>query len=156
MSSNPTRPFDPVEMIPALFFLAVGGFFLADALFSIGLDASSAGSATFATIVSVLLIGVGLVLIVRGLRTRGEPLQFLALPKLLLVLASPIVFGLAVRPLGLVPALVLTLLCASMADTAMPLKRRASMILAITVLCVAVFHYGLNLPFPLVTGLNVP
>ncbi|HEY4201282.1 MAG TPA: tripartite tricarboxylate transporter TctB family protein [Devosiaceae bacterium] len=146
----------PKELVPALFFLATGAFFLINAVFFIGFEGDNgAGSATFPTLISIVLLGIGLILLIRSIRTGGEGFQLLAWPKLAVILISPIVFGFAVRPLGFIPALILSLACASLADTATPIVRRAVVILAITVLCVLVFHYGLRLPFPLVQGWNL-
>lgn len=153
--TGPSPRVDEKELIPALFFLAVGLFFLFNAVFVIGLDEVASGAATFAAIVSVLLIGIAVSLLFRSVLPSGERLTFVALPKLLAVLGAPIVFGITVRPMGLLPALVLSLICSSFADSTTPLARRILPLLAITALCVVIFHYGLRLPFPLVTGLNL-
>lgn len=148
---------DPKELVPALFFIAIGAFFFINAVFFIGFTGDGgAGSATFPTLVSIILLGIGVILSIRSFRIPGEGFQLLAWPKLLAILASPIVFGLTVRPLGFIPSLVLSLICASLADQATPVMRRAVVIFGITVLCVLVFHYGLRLSFPLVQGLNLP
>lgn len=145
--------FDAKELIPALLFIAVGAFFLFNAVFIIGFgDDGGAGSAMFATIVSCLLIAIGLVLLVRSLSFPPAGISLLAPLPLAAILASPLVFGFTVRPLGLLPSLLLCLACASLADPSMPLRRRVIVIAAITVLCLLVFRVGLRLPFPLVTG----
>jgi hypothetical protein len=156
MTGAPELRFDPKELIPALFFLAIGTFFFVNAVFFVGLDEAASGSGVLAAIVSVLLIGIGLILAVRALLRGGERLTFLSVPKLLVILGSPILFALTVRPLGFIPSLILSLICGNLADTTMPLRRRLVVILAITALCVVVFHYGLQLPFPLVAGMNLP
>jgi hypothetical protein len=156
MNENSQLRFDPKELVPALFFLIVGAFFLYNAVFVIGLDDEAAGSGIFAAIVASLLMLIGAFLFFRGFFQAGEPLTFLSLPKLIAVLVSPIVFGLTVRPTGLIPSLILSLVCVSLADRTMPLLRRAVMILVITAVCVVVFHYGLFLPFPLIAGMNLP
>lgn len=147
--------FDPKDLIPSLFFLAVGTFFLINAVFFVGLDAAASGSGVLAAIVSGLLIAIGLSLLVRAVSSSGERLTLLSTPKLLLILASPIVFAATVRPLGFIPALLLSLVCGNIADTSMPFRRRVMVILAITAICVAIFHYGLRLPFPLTVGLDL-
>jgi hypothetical protein len=148
---------DPKELIPALFFIGLGLFFFINAVFLIGFTGDNgAGSATFPTLISIVLIAIGGTLLARSFRGAGEGITLLAWPKLLAILVSPIIFGFAVRPLGLIPALLLSLVSASLADPTMPLQRRAMVIIAITVLCVLIFHYGLRLQFPLVQGWNIP
>ncbi|MBL0928585.1 MAG: hypothetical protein IBJ15_00440 [Alphaproteobacteria bacterium] len=155
MRSVAVQRFDVKELIPALFFLAVGLFFLLNSIFVVGLDESAAGSAIFAAVVSVLLIGIAVSLLIKSFLTRGERLTFVGLRPLAAILAAPVVFGLTVRPLGFLPAIVMSLICASFADSTTPIGRRAIPLLLITVLCIAVFHYGLRLPFALIAGLNL-
>ncbi|HEY0724449.1 MAG TPA: tripartite tricarboxylate transporter TctB family protein, partial [Pyrinomonadaceae bacterium] len=67
------------------------------------------GPAYFPTVLSVLLIVVGLISVIRAFLLRGTPIGAISLKGLALVTASIIVFGLVVRGAGLAIALPLLL-----------------------------------------------
>ncbi len=134
--------------------LACGGFFIAAGLFfgvqSLGLEIGTAfrmGPGYFPLVLSGLLIVLGLVVIVQALRTAGEPLGPIAWRGLLLILPAPIVFGLTVRGLGFVPAIFLAALIASFASVRMTATRAVLLSAVLTAFAVAVFSFGLGLPF---------
>lgn len=131
-------------------FVAIGAAF---ALGSRSLEIGSAfrmGPGYFPLALSFILMVVGLVIIATSFTGREEPLTPVPWRGLVLVLAAPILFGLSVRKLGLLPAIVLTVLISVYAS------RRASPVLAIvlcsslTLFCLGVFTYGLGLPLPLI------
>jgi hypothetical protein len=66
-----------------------------------------------------------------------------------LVLAAPVVFGLTVRRLGLVPAIVITSVLSVYASRRAGTRLAAVMAAGLTLFCLAVFTYGLRLPLPL-------
>ncbi|MCZ4094276.1 tripartite tricarboxylate transporter TctB family protein [Sinorhizobium psoraleae] len=68
-------------------------------------------------------------------------------PRHVFILPAPIFFGLTVRGLGFVPAIFFTALIACFASHRMKPHWALAISLALTVFSVAVFSYGLNLPF---------
>ena len=73
-----------------------------------------------------------------------------------MLLSAPVVFGLTIRPLGMVPALFLTTFVAAFASRRIRPAVAFALALGLTVFCVAVFHYGLNLPLRLYGPLIEP
>ena len=73
----------------------------------------------------------------------------IALRGILFILPAPIFFGLTVRGLGFVPALFCTALIAAFASQKMTPIAAVILSATLTAFSVAVFSYGLGLPFPL-------
>ena len=145
-----TANLDLREIIPGAVFVGIGAYFLVNSLFFISTRSAGVGPTTFPTLVSLPLIGIGLAILVRGLRQTTRTFTFLSWRKLALLLAAPIIFGATTRGLGMLPALILCIGCASFAEMRLPWLRRLIVVAAITVLCLAIFYYGLSLPYPLV------
>ena len=134
--------------------LACGAFFVAAGLLfgiqCLGLEIGTAfrmGPGYFPLILSGLLVLLGIVIAVQALRNAGEPVGAIAWRGMLLILVAPIVFGMTVRGLGFVPAIFLTTLVASFASSRMTVVMALILSLLVTVFAVAVFSYGLGLPF---------
>lgn len=79
----------------------------------------------------------------------SAPLRLAPLKSFLLIIASPIVFALSVRSLGLVIAVAATVFMASFASRHARLRDSALLAAGFTVFCVVVFHFLLALPIPL-------
>lgn len=106
------------------------------------------GPGFFPMILSGLLLLMGIIILIGGLRREGDdPIGKIAWRGMLFILPAPIFFGLTVRGLGFVPALFFTSLIASQAS--MRLKPLHALILSIlvTVASTLVFSYALGLPF---------
>ena len=69
---------------------------------------------------------------------------------LVLILAAPVVFGLTVRGLGLLPAIALVALISSFASRRMRPVLAAAITVVLTAFCVLVFNVGLGLPIRLI------
>jgi hypothetical protein len=107
------------------------------------------GPGYFPWLLSIILMLLGTVVIAGAFTTPGEPLGPIPLRGLLLVLSAPIVFGLTVRKLGLIPAIVLATLISVVASRRSDLRLATLLTAGLTLFCVAVFSYGLRLPLPL-------
>ena len=132
-----------------LIFIAIGLLF---GLGSIRLEIGTAlrmGPGYFPLVLAGLLVALGLVIVAHGLRhpTTGR----LAIPwrGLVLILAAPVVFGLTVRGLGLVPTLMLVVLISAFASQRMSVPLALVLSAALTLFCVLVFSLGLGLPLRL-------
>lgn len=108
------------------------------------------GPAYFPTVLSILLITVGLISVIRGLIISGSPIGAISFKGLLLVTASIVVFGLVVRGAGLVIALPLLIIIS--ASGSVKFRWRATIISAVglTIFCVLVFLKGLGVPLPVI------
>jgi hypothetical protein len=132
----------------AVFFTLGAAFALAGRELDLG-TAFRMGPAYFPLLLSIILMLLGAIILAGAFSGPGEPLGNVPWRGLMLVLLAPVVFGLTVRKLGLVPAIMVTVLIAVYAS------RRANTVLALimagglTLFCLAVFNYGLRLPLPL-------
>lgn len=133
--------------------LAFVGFGLAFGYASLGYDLGTAlrmGPGYFPLLLAGLLTALGAVIAVRGLAGgAGDALGAVPWRGLILLVAAVVVFGVAVRGLGLVPALLLTTFMSALASrrTGVP----AALVLAagLTSACVVIFIYGLGVPLRL-------
>jgi putative tricarboxylic transport membrane protein len=110
--------------------------------------AGEMGPAYFPTILCVLLIGVGVVSLVRSFLRSGTPIGHLALRGMALVTLGIVLFGVLVRGAGLVVALPVLVLVCSFASVKFRWKMTLLMAAGITVFCVFVFLKGLGIPLP--------
>jgi putative tricarboxylic transport membrane protein len=111
--------------------------------------ARNMGPGYFPVIVSGGLVLLGAVTTTRGLLSLGEPMSLKALRPLLLVCAGVLAFGVLVRPLGVVIAVVALVVIASFGGREFrPVEVIASS-LVLAAMVVVVFVWGLGLPYNL-------
>ncbi|TZG38199.1 tripartite tricarboxylate transporter TctB family protein [Agrobacterium sp. B1(2019)] len=138
---------DPAEAVCGAIFMGLGAFF---ALQSYGLEIGTAfrmGPGYFPLVLAIILVLLGGVIFMRSTRIQGEIIGAIAWRGIFFILPAPIFFGLTVRGLGFVPALFFSALIASFASHKMSPVMAVILSAAITVFSVAVFNYGLGLPF---------
>ena len=92
---------------------------------------------------------LGLVLAAASLHTDGPPLRRMQLRPLLFVLGGSVVFGYALKPLGLVAATVLLVLISAAGGREFRWREVLMLAAALAVFAALVFVTGLGLPFPL-------
>jgi hypothetical protein len=132
-----------------LIFIAIGILF---GLGSLGLEIGTAlrmGPGYFPLVLAGLLVGLGLLILGHGF---GHPTAGgLAIPwrGLVLILLAPVVFGLTIRGLGLVPSVMLVVLISAFASQRMSVRLALVLSAALTLFCVLVFSVGLGLPLRL-------
>ncbi|RUM09125.1 tripartite tricarboxylate transporter TctB family protein [Rhizobium chutanense] len=139
--------FDSTNAICGALFVATGAFF---AFQSLGLDLGTAirmGPGYFPLVLACVLMLLGAIIFIQALRVEGEPVGALAWRGMLFILPAPVFFGLTVRGLGFAPALFVTAFIACFASQKMNLFSAIILSLLLTVFSVAVFSYGLGLPF---------
>lgn len=110
--------------------------------------AARMGPGYFPRGLGMILIALGLVLVVKSLRTQGARISIPTLKPMLVVLGSVVLFGVTVVPLGLVLSTILLIVVSSAASHEFRWKESliASVLLAVFV--VAAFGYGLKLQLP--------
>lgn len=131
-------------------FIALGLFFGGYALRTLDLGTLvEMGPGMFPLFLCALLVllGVGIILQAEPVK---ESLTKVNWPGVALVTAAPIAFGLTVRSLGLLPALALSVLLAVLAGRRGGWLRGTLTVVGVTLFCVAVFKWGLNVPFDLI------
>ncbi|WP_159713993.1 tripartite tricarboxylate transporter TctB family protein [Geminicoccus flavidas] len=106
------------------------------------------GPAFFPTVLAVMLTMLGTVILVQGLRRAGEPIGRWPWRAILLVLGPGILFGLTIRPLGMIAAVPLLVGLSALASRQVTAAGLILSALALTLFSIAVFAYGLGLPIP--------
>lgn len=107
------------------------------------------GPGYFPLALAVVLLGLGLVITLRSVVLRSEPVARLRVWPLLALTVAIAAFGLAIEPLGLVAAVPLVTVIASRAGPEFRWLEVAGLALALVVFTTLVFIYGLGLPLKL-------
>ena len=106
------------------------------------------GPAYFPTILSSLLILIGVISLIRSFIKPGSPFGAFALKGLVLIIASIILFGFIVRGAGLVIALPVLVIISSYASIQFRWKYSLALSAGLTIFCILVFLKGLGVPLP--------
>lgn len=142
-----------VDIASGLLFAIFGGWFSASSFLNLNLgNAFRMGPGFFPAIVGGLLFALGLAIAIKGWREECETVEPATVPwrGVVLLPVGLILFGAAMRPLGLGIALLTLCFCSAMSVKGMTLARAAVRSAAITALSIAIFHIGLGLNLPLV------
>lgn len=110
------------------------------------------GPGMFPTALAVLLIVIGLAILVPALFRQGEPVS-LDWRSLGAILLSVLAFGLMIRTFGMVPAIIVQTLIATLADGKLGLVRSVTLSVCVALLAYLIFKAGLGLP---VAAVNWP
>ena len=110
------------------------------------------GPAFFPFWLGLLLFILGVIIAFNGVRERGG--EGSAFPKfywkpILLVLGAVVVFGMVMKPIGMLLAGVVLIVIASYGSPTFELKRSIILGVFLSVFCALVFVWGLKLPIPL-------
>lgn len=110
------------------------------------------GPGYFPIILGAIISLLGLYFLIKALRS-GEPITGnWSLRALVLLPLSLILFGVLMDRAGFIPALAVLVFVSAAAGREFKLKEVALLTVALTVLCVAIFIWGLALPYRLVAG----
>lgn len=139
--------FDTTEAICGLIFVGAGGFFAFQSLQMALGTAFRMGPGYFPFVLSLVLLLLGSIILFRATKVESDSVGPIAWRGMLYILAAPIFFGFTVRGLGFVPSLFFTSLIASFASERMSVKMAFILSVLLTIFSVAVFNYGLGLPF---------
>lgn len=133
-----------------LVFIAFGlGFLLIAQEYPIG-SARRMGPAYFPTILSVVLILIGVAATIRSFVTHGTPIGAYALRGLVLIAGGTVIFGLLVRHAGLVAAVVALVLVSAYASVHFTWRAAGLLGAGLAAFCILIFVYGLGLSIPVV------
>jgi uncharacterized membrane protein len=111
------------------------------------------GPGYFPSILGGLLVLFGLYLVVKGLRSNEKIEGSWSLRALIVLPLSLVLFGILMERAGFIPALVVLIFGSATAGTEFRLVEVVIFTIVLTVLCVALFIWGLGLPYPLIAGL---
>jgi hypothetical protein len=108
------------------------------------------GPGYFPFLLSVVLVGLGALAALQGfVKASSEDLQLVPWSSGLLLLSSVVFFGVTIRGLGLVLTLPVTVFLAALSSKQTGVRGALVIAAGLTVLCVAMFTYGLDVPIPL-------
>ena len=107
------------------------------------------GPAYFPTILSLLLILIGIISMIRSFIQPGTPIGAFTFRGLFLVVGSTLLFGLIVRGAGLIIALPLLVIISSYASRQFRWWYALALAAGLTFFCILIFLKGLGVPLPI-------
>ena len=110
------------------------------------------GPGYFPSVLGGVLILFGVILVVRGWRSGERIEPGWSLRALVVLPLSLVLFGVLAEHAGFVPALMVLILGAAAAGSEFRFREVGLLAVFLTVLSVAVFVWGLGLPYPLIAG----
>jgi len=111
------------------------------------------GPGYFPTVLGGVLTLFGLYLMVKSLRKSDPIVGNWSLRALIVLPLSLVLFGVLMDRAGFIPALAVLVFGSAAAGTQFKLVEVALLTVVLTVFCIALFIWGLGLPYPLVVGL---
>jgi hypothetical protein len=139
------------DFFSGLFYMVVGlGFAFVARSYTMG-TAAKMGPGYFPFWLGILLAGLGLIVLLQSLSSKGESdkLDRWDIKTLLWILGAVVLFGLLLRPLGLVLSLVVLIFVSSMASHEFGWKGTVINTIFLILFAMGAFVYGLNLQFPI-------
>lgn len=143
-----TIPVNKDVVAGAIFLAFAIGFGVVSTTYPMG-SAAQMGPGYYPLLLSGVLAVLGISVGLGGWRKPSQLLVVVRPLALVCVLAAPLLFAIALRPLGFVAAVILTSLLATMAAPRMGLMPRILTALGMAVGCTAIFIWALGIPLPL-------
>jgi len=139
----------PKDFWAGLLFVALGlGAIGVGSRYTLGI-AARMGPGYFPRILGIILVTLGVIIAIRGLRVRGEAVPGWKWRPTLIVLGSVVVFGVVVGKLGVALSTVLLIVAASTASHEFRPKESLAAGVLLSALAVGVFVVGLHLQLPI-------
>jgi len=140
------------DFLAGLLFIVLGGLAVALARdYPIG-STMRMGPGYFPTVLGGILLLFGVYVLLRGVRSGDKVKGEWGYRPLALIALSIVLFGFLLDRAGMVPAIVATLFVAAAAGREFRVKEVILLAVVMTAFSVAVFSYGLKLPYPLLGG----
>ncbi len=137
------------DLSAGILFIVIGALFVYGALGQELGTPIRMGPGFFPLILAGVLILLGALLFLQGLRQPSAEPMVVPWWGLVLILLAPTVFGLTVQGLGLLPAVALVVLISAFASSRMSAWLALLLTIGLTVFCILVFSVGLGLPIRL-------
>ena len=140
----------PKDFWAGVMFIGCGAFFLFWAVthYQMG-TAVRMGPAYFPTVLGGLLAFLGALVLIESLAMDGPPVPKFAFRPLILISGACVVYGYAMKPLGLIGATALLVFISAYGGHEFKWKEVTILFLILIVFSVLVFVKGLTLPFPI-------
>ena len=140
------------DFLAGLLFIVLGGLAVALARdYPIG-STMRMGPGYFPMVLGGILFLFGVYVLLRGVRSGDKVKGEWGYRPLALIALSIVLFGFLLDRVGMVPAIVATLFAAAAAGREFRFKEVLLLAVVMTAFSVAVFSYGLKLPYPLLGG----
>jgi uncharacterized membrane protein len=110
------------------------------------------GPGYFPSVLGGLLVLFGLYLVAQGLRSNDKIEGNWSLRALIVLPLSLVLFGVLMEYAGFIPALVVLIVGSSAAGSEFRLGESLLLAAGLTLFAVALFIYGIGLPYPLIAG----
>jgi hypothetical protein len=110
------------------------------------------GSGFFPMILGGILVLFGVAIMITGLVRNEKIRERLSVRALILLPAALILFGILMKVAGFIPALAVLVFCSAAAGSEFKLREVLLLTAVLTVLSVALFIWGLDLPYTLIQG----
>lgn len=144
-----TRVKNPQDFWAGVLFLCVGAAAAwLGRVYEFG-TATKMGPGYLPTVLSWILIGLGIFLCVRGVVNTGPRIAASLIRPQLWILAAIVVFGLMIERFGLVPAVGVATIIAALASHEMRWRETVVLAVGLAVLCALLFVYLLAQPLAL-------
>ncbi|MFO1361021.1 MAG: tripartite tricarboxylate transporter TctB family protein [Burkholderiales bacterium] len=138
----------PKDFWAGLMFIAFGvGFVIVARNYAMG-TAVRMGPAYFPTVLGGILALIGLAIFVKSLAREGPPVPRIVLRPMAFILAGIILFGIFLKPLGLIVCAAILVFLGALGGHEFRLKEVSILYVVLTVFSVIVFVKGLGLPIP--------
>lgn len=139
---------NPQDFWSGAIFIAVGlATILIGSDYAMG-SAGRMGPGYFPTVLGGILAIIGAISVARSLLRPGQPIGRIAIKNAILITGATVLFGVLVRTAGLVAAIVVLVLCGSLASAKFRFGPYALLALALAAGSVLVFVKALGLPMP--------
>jgi hypothetical protein len=136
----------PRDFWSGLLFIAIALAFIAVATrYRFGTP-ERMGPAFFPIMIGLVQIGLGAILVGRAFVLDGPPIPRMHLPPLAITVIAVVLFGAALRYLGLAAAIVVLVIVGAYADRSSKLAESAALAVALVFFSVAMFVWILGLP----------
>jgi len=142
----------PKDFWAGLMFIGFGiGFALVAQNYQMG-NAVRMGPAYFPTMLGGLLALLGLAIFVQSFVAAGPKVPAFVFRPLILIIVAIVLFGIALKPLGMVLAAAILVFLGAFGGHEFRWKEVAILYVILALFCVFVFVKGLGLPFPVWPG----
>lgn len=138
------------DLASGVIFIAFGAFFALNAYFRLTIGTSfRMGPGFFPLLGGIVLSALGAAIIVKGIGREQSPFGDISWRGIFLLTLAPILFAIAIVPLGLIPTVMLTVLTSAFASRRMRPQLAIALAVGLTAFCVLVFSVGIGLPLRL-------
>jgi hypothetical protein len=140
---------NPKDFLAGLMFIAFGGAAVILARsYNMG-TAARMGPAYFPTVLGGVLAALGVAILLESFVVEGEWPKNISIRPLFMVLLATVIFGVLLRPLGLVLALFALIVVSALGGHEFNWKEVFVLFVILAAGSVGVFVYGLQLQFPI-------